>query len=103
MNTKFMHSTRGTLSEDVYVPYNYLLAGQVRVTVSDSDLCCCVCVTSFERKLSSLLVNSALVFSAFVLFKTDFGSSSILSTVRSTALFNIFVFDMAYQEKGCFL
>ena len=27
----------------------YLLACQVRVTVGDSGLCCCVCVTSFER------------------------------------------------------
>ena len=27
----------------------YLHAGQVRVTVGDSDLCCWTCVTSFER------------------------------------------------------
>ena len=27
----------------------YLLACQARVTVGDSGLCCCVCVTSFER------------------------------------------------------
>ena len=27
----------------------YLLACQVRVTVGDSGLCCCVCVTSLER------------------------------------------------------
>ena len=27
----------------------YLLACQVRVTIGDSGLCCCVCVTSFER------------------------------------------------------
>ena len=27
----------------------YLLARQVRVTVDNSDLCFCVCVTSFER------------------------------------------------------
>ena len=27
----------------------YLLACQVRVTVGDLGLCCCVCVTSFER------------------------------------------------------
>ena len=29
--------------------YIYLYACQVRVTVGDSGLCCCVCVTSFER------------------------------------------------------
>ena len=27
----------------------YFLAYQLRVTVGDSDLCCCVCVTSIER------------------------------------------------------
>ena len=27
----------------------YLLACHVRVTIGDSGLCCCVCVTSFER------------------------------------------------------
>ena len=35
----------------------YLLACQVRVTVGDSGLCC-VCVTSFERKLTPLCVGS---------------------------------------------
>ena len=27
----------------------YLIACQVEVTVGDSGLCCCVCVTSFQR------------------------------------------------------
>ena len=30
------------------VPCIYLLACQAWVTVGDPDLCCCVCVTSFE-------------------------------------------------------
>ena len=39
---------RGCTSGEVYVPCN-LLALQVRVTVGDSVLCCCVCVMSFEH------------------------------------------------------
>ena len=35
----------------------YLLACQVRVTVGDSGLCCCVCVTSFECQLTPLCVD----------------------------------------------
>ena len=27
----------------------YILARRVKLTVGDSGLCCCVCVTSFER------------------------------------------------------
>ena len=34
----------------------YLHARQVRVTVGDTDLCCCVCVTYFERYLTPLRV-----------------------------------------------
>ena len=41
-------------SGGVYEPYNYLLACQVRVTVGDSGLCCCVCLLSFERGLTPL-------------------------------------------------
>ena len=36
----------------------YLLACQVRVTVGDSGVCRCVCVTSFERSLPPLFVDS---------------------------------------------
>ena len=32
---------------------------QVRVTVRDPGLCCCTCVTYFERKLTPLCVDSA--------------------------------------------
>ena len=35
----------------------HLLACQVRVTVGDSGLCCCVCVTSCERWLTPLFVE----------------------------------------------
>ena len=41
----------------------YLLACQVRVTVGDSGLCCCTCVTSFERLLISLCVDLVCWFS----------------------------------------
>ena len=37
----------------------YLLACQVRVTVGNPGLRCCVCVTSFERWLTPLCVDSA--------------------------------------------
>ena len=33
-------------------------ACQVRVTVGDPGLCCCTCVTSFERSLTPLFVDS---------------------------------------------
>ena len=33
--------------------------GQVRVTAGDSGLCCCTCVTSFERSLTPLCVDEA--------------------------------------------
>ena len=33
----------------------YSLACHVRVTVGDSGLCCCVCVTSFGREFNSLV------------------------------------------------
>ena len=47
----------------------YLLACQVKLTVGDSGLCCCVCcVTSFERQLAPLCVDSAGVLCAPVLF-----------------------------------
>ena len=36
-----------------------LLACQVWVTIGDSSLCCCVCVTYFERRLTPLFVESA--------------------------------------------
>ena len=36
-----------------------LHACQVTVTVSHSGLCCCVCVTCFERKLTPLFVETA--------------------------------------------
>ena len=47
----------------------YLLACQVRVTVGDSGLCCCVCVTSFERLLTPLFVYSGTGALGVVLFQ----------------------------------
>ena len=38
-------------------PPTCLHACQVRVTVADSDLCCCTCVTYFERQLTPLCVD----------------------------------------------
>ena len=39
--------------------FMYLLACHVRVTVGDSGLCYYACVTSFERLLTLLCVDSA--------------------------------------------
>ena len=38
----------------------YLHTCQVRVTVGDSGLCCCTCVTYFERWLTLLCVDSGM-------------------------------------------
>ena len=46
----------------------YLLACQLRATVGDSGLCCCVCVTTFERQLTPLCVDSAWVLWASFCF-----------------------------------
>ena len=41
---------KGEMSEDISLVYTlHLLVSQVRDTVGDSGLCCCVCVTSLER------------------------------------------------------
>ena len=50
-------SILGCASGGVYVPCIYT-ACQVRITVGDSGLCCCVCVTSFERELTPLRVDT---------------------------------------------
>ena len=43
-------SAQGVDKRKVNVHYYYYLhACQVRVTISDSGLCCCTCVTYFER------------------------------------------------------
>ena len=47
----------------------YLLACQVRVTGGDSGLCCCACVTSFERELTPLCVGSARALWASFCFR----------------------------------
>ena len=54
VNARYVNSTRGTSSVlRMYLWWSlctkYLHACQVRVTVGDSDLCCCTCVTYFER------------------------------------------------------
>ena len=43
----------------MYLVYIYIRACQLRVTVGDSGLCCCVCVTSFELELTPLFVDSS--------------------------------------------
>ena len=35
----------------------YLLAFQVRVTVGDASVCCCACMTSFERCIAPFFVD----------------------------------------------
>ena len=45
------------LVEFLYLVFTHI---QLRVTVGDSGLCCCVRVTSFERYLTSLCVGSYL-------------------------------------------
>ena len=52
-----------TTSEDVplveFMCFVVLLACRLRDTVGHSGLCCCVCVTSFERLLSPLCVGTS--------------------------------------------
>ena len=47
----------------------YLHACQVRVTVSDSGLCCWTCVTYFKRWLTPLYVDSARALGASFCFR----------------------------------
>ena len=47
----------------------YSLACQVRVTVGDLKLCCCVCVTSIERSLTPLFVDSVQALWASFYFR----------------------------------
>ena len=47
----------------------YLHACQVRVTVGDSGLCCCSCVTCFERQLTPLCVDFARALWASFCFR----------------------------------
>ena len=46
----------------------YLLACHVRVNVGNSGLCCCVCVTCFQRWLTPLCVDSFFFFFIFSSF-----------------------------------
>ena len=46
VNTRYLNSTRGTSLCTLY-----LHVWQVRVTVGDSGLCCCTCVTSLKDEL----------------------------------------------------
>ena len=41
----------------------------MRVTVGDSGLCCCTCVTSLERSLADLCVDSPIVLQTKVFEK----------------------------------
>ena len=50
----------------------YLHACQLRVTIGNSGLCCCTCVTYFERRLTSLLVDSASALWALLCFRFVF-------------------------------
>ena len=49
----------------------YLHACQVKVTVSDSGLCCCTCVTYFERELTPLSVYLKINKCIFLFQKTN--------------------------------
>ena len=51
----------------------YLHACQVGVTVGDSGLCCCTCVTCFEHKITPLCVNPA----SFIIGDCQFAHSFI--------------------------
>ena len=42
-----------------YLAFTRMPGGQVRVTVGDSGLFCCVCVTSLKRYLTPMCVDSA--------------------------------------------
>ena len=57
-----------------------LLTCQVRVIVGDSGLCCCVCVTSFERKLSPLCADSPHKSSFPLLSSRILGGTECLCT-----------------------
>ena len=54
-----------TLHQWIYLWWSlctlYILVCQVRVTIGDSGLCCCVCVTSVERQLTPLCVDYHVV------------------------------------------
>ena len=62
-----------TLEDVPLVEFMYLVlilhACQVRVTGGDSGLCCCVCVTSFERYLTPLSVATARALCASFCFR----------------------------------
>ena len=64
VNTRYINFTRGNMR--MYLWWSLctlcLHACQVRVTVGDSGLCCCICVTYFERKLTPLLVDTCTSF-----------------------------------------
>ena len=49
----------------------YLHACQERVTAGDSGLCCCTCVTYFERQLTPLCIDSARALWASFCFQID--------------------------------
>ena len=66
-------ATFSTKTTRLYLWWNlctlFLLACQVRVTLGDSDLCCCVCVMSFARSLAPLCADSArALWASSVLF-----------------------------------
>ena len=61
----YVNSTRGILKVESNVPVVelinvpcILLACQVRITVGDSGLCCCVCMASFDRQLTPFAKKS---------------------------------------------
>ena len=66
-------TTTKTSNEDLplveFIYSLYLHACHVRVTVGDSGLCCCTCVTYLQPKLSPLCVDSARALWASFCFR----------------------------------
>ena len=60
---RLSHSSLNSAEDVPLVGFMYrvliLQACQVRVTLGDSDLCCCTCVMHFEHQLTPLCVDSA--------------------------------------------
>ena len=65
----------------------YLHACQVRVTVGDSGLCCCTCVTYFERQLPPLRVDHARALWASFCFRFATNQTKNLSSKKNSTLF----------------
>ena len=63
-----------------------LVLRQVRVTAGDSGLCCCVCVTSFERRLSPFFVDLAMRRRMLLLWKCALPNGIIAGSSSSSII-----------------